>query len=184
VVRRAGVRAALALLTRPPVGDLAQQVEVAAVPRRLLDHVHEGVAQVEVHVLPLRLVVEAGTRDGGPGPFALALVLLDNSLERVAFLEPEVAVRVVVRLGPRHVEAGEVDAEPDRSVALRCLTTPAGVRSDGGTGLAAACSSVSSSTFMTAVALRKSSISVSVAHSSPSSTGRVRSTMGPNVARS
>ena len=63
----------------------------------------------------------------------------------------------------------------NRSVALRCLTRPARVSVDGGTGAAKACSSVRSSTFMTTVARRKSSIEVRVVHSSPSSTGRVRS---------
>jgi hypothetical protein len=58
------------------------------------------------------------------------------------------------------------------------LTTPAGVSVEGGTGVAAPCSSLSPSTFMTAVARRKSSIEVSVVHSSASSTGRVLSTMG------
>ena len=46
----------------------------------------------------------------------------------------------------------------NRSVALRCLTTPAGVSVDGGTGVAEAWSSERSSTFITTVARRKSSI--------------------------
>ncbi len=62
----------------------------------------------------------------------------------------------------------------NRSVPVRCLTSPPGVSVDGGTTALNACSSVRPATLLTTVARKKSSIPVSDSHSVPDSGGRVR----------
>ena len=92
------------------------------------------------------------------------VVLLDDRLQGVALVDPEVPVRVLLRPRPRHVQPGEVDAEPEPlGRADRCLTTPARRQRRrrhrrGGTPARRS----APSTFISTVARRKSSIDVSV----------------------
>jgi hypothetical protein len=106
---------------------------VAAVAGGLLDHVGEGVSQDEGHVGAPSRIVEGGFRDNFSRPFALLQIGLDEPGKGVSGIDGEGTVLIV---GPR--QGGSSPAKSmlnqNRSTPARCLTRPAGVRVEDGTG--------------------------------------------------
>jgi hypothetical protein len=67
-----------ALLARRAVDPFPQQIQVAAVPGGLLDHVNQRVPELERHALAARHVVEPGRRDRLTRAFTLGPVPGDD----------------------------------------------------------------------------------------------------------